>query len=133
MEQAGLRERPLLLSARGTYPNLLAFLRRMELLEVLVEQKDLTLTVVPPEKVGGATPDGLPLRTPKVEVKLALTLWSKKPREAAGPPGQAPAALPGQAPAAPPGQAAAPPPGQAPAPASPAQAAPAAAPPRPPG
>ncbi len=126
MEQAGLRERPLLLSARGTYPKLLAFLRRVELLEVLVEQKDLTLTVVPPEAGGAANTDGLPVRTPKVEVKLGLTLWSKTPKESARQPGQATAAPPGQAPVPPPGPA----PGQTPpAPAAPAAAAPA----RPPG
>lgn len=80
LRDAGLRERTLLLSARGTYPRLLAFLRRMEMLEVLVEQKDLTLGLA--ETDPGHTPSKgttLPDKIPEVEVKLSLTLWSKDP------------------------------------------------------
>ena len=84
MVQAGLKKRSLLLSARGTYPQLLAFLRRMELLDVLVEQSNLALLVA--GKVDGrpaANDQELPPAVPEVEVKLSLTLYSKeqKPNE----------------------------------------------------
>jgi type IV pilus assembly protein PilO len=87
MAQAGLRKRSLLLSARGTYPQLLAFLRRMELLDVLVEQSNLSVAVA------GAVPGRpttnnkeLPPVVPKVEAKLALTLYSKEEKKAEPPP-----------------------------------------------
>jgi len=83
MADAGLKKRSLLLSARGTYPQLLAFLRRMELLDVLVEQSNLTVAVA------GAVPgrpkvndNELPPVVPKVEAKLALTLYSKEVKKA---------------------------------------------------
>lgn len=97
MGKAGLRERSLVLVASGTYPQLLNFLRRMELLEVLVEQKDLTLTVQ--QSKNDPRPSELPLAIPTVEVRLALTLWSKEEtngrrREAGTPAPPAPAAPP---------------------------------------
>ena len=83
MAKAGLRERVLLLNASGTYPQVLAFLRRMELLDVLVEQKDLTLIAEGSEAGKNAPSDTeLPPQVPRVEVKLSLTLWSKQPKEA---------------------------------------------------
>jgi hypothetical protein len=83
MAKAGLRERVLLLNASGTYPQVLAFLRRMELLDVLVEQKDLTLIAEGSEAGKSAPSDTeLPPQVPRVEVKLSLTLWSKQPKEA---------------------------------------------------
>ncbi|MEB3318894.1 MAG: hypothetical protein VKO39_12240 [Cyanobacteriota bacterium] len=93
--KAGLKERSLVMVASGTYPQLLDFLRRMELLEVLVEQKELTLTV--PDSTPGRASE-LPPRVPTVEVRLTLTLWSKAPKEdrnngaATPPPPGAPAA-----------------------------------------
>jgi type IV pilus assembly protein PilO len=95
--KAGLKERSLVLVASGTYPQLLNFLRRMELLEVLVEQKDLTLTVQ--QSKNDPRPSELPLAIPTVEVRLALTLWSKEEtngrrREAGTPAPPAPAAPP---------------------------------------
>ncbi|MFN9659972.1 MAG: hypothetical protein ACK6BC_06295 [Cyanobacteriota bacterium] len=77
--KAGLREKTLMLVARGTYPQLLDFLRRMELLDVLVEQKDLTLAVA--EAKPGMPDNELPPVVPIVEVKLSLTLWSKEAKE----------------------------------------------------
>jgi type IV pilus assembly protein PilO len=85
MAQAGLKKRALLLSARGTYPQLLAFLRRLELLDVLVEQSNLTLVVAGSErgKPAAANSKELPPVVPEVEAKVNLTLYSKKPKEEA--------------------------------------------------
>ena len=82
MEQAGLTQRTLLLSARGTYPQLLAFLRRMELLDLLVEQKNLTLVVAGSElsRPGSANKD-VSILVPEVEVKLGVTLYGKQAKE----------------------------------------------------
>jgi type IV pilus assembly protein PilO len=76
--RAGLRERSLLLAATGTYPQLLEFLRRMERLEVLVEQKDLTLKV---KEDKSGQPRRLPPSSPIVQMNLSLTLWSKEAPE----------------------------------------------------
>lgn len=103
MAKAGLRERTLLLVASGTFPQLLDFLRRMEMLEVLVEQKNLT--VIAPESQPGYTTTDLPPVIPNVQVKLGLTLWSKEAKTA-----------PGQGAPPPPPGAVPPPPGAAPAP-----------------
>jgi type IV pilus assembly protein PilO len=83
MAKAGLKKRSLLLSARGTYPQLLAFLRRMELLDVLVEQSNLTVAVAGAVPGRPAVNDNeLPPVVPKVEAKLALTLYSKEAKKA---------------------------------------------------
>jgi hypothetical protein len=111
----GLVQRSLLVSARGTFPALLAFLRRLEALNVLVVQSDLNLTL--PEGKGA---DGKPLNPDApVVLKLTLGLYSRQPvgaqaAVAAGASGGAPA--PGATPAPAPGAPAAPPPA-APAPA----------------
>ncbi len=77
--RSGLKERSLVLMASGTYPQLLEFLRRMERLEVLVEQKDLSLKV---REIKSGKPRELPPIAPIVDMKLSLTLWSKdKPEE----------------------------------------------------
>lgn len=86
MAEAGLKKRSLLLTARGTYPQLLAFLRRVELLDVLVEQSNLTLAVagaVPGRPAGNDSE--LPPVVPMVEAKLGLTLYGKE-EKAAEPP-----------------------------------------------
>jgi len=82
--QAGLVRRDVLLSARGTYPQLLAFLRRMELLDVLVEPSNLALAL------SGDLPDGTPVNkqelepaVPEVEVKLSLAFYERKEKEKA--------------------------------------------------
>ena len=46
LEGAGLKAQKILLRARGTYPNLLAFLRATEKLTALVVQSDLSLSAV---------------------------------------------------------------------------------------
>jgi type IV pilus assembly protein PilO len=84
LRQAGLRQRSLVLTASGTYPQLLDFLRRMERLEVLVEQKDLTLTQagIGPDRTPQNPEDPLPTPyVPEVEVKLNITLYNKVPKE----------------------------------------------------
>jgi type IV pilus assembly protein PilO len=82
IEQAGLVRRDVLLTARGTYPQLLAFLRRMELLDVLVEQSNLALAV------SGDLADGNPVSqqelqpvVPVVEVKLSLGFYEGKEKK----------------------------------------------------
>lgn len=63
---AGLRNSQLLLSAKGSYPNLLAFLRAIESLSLLVVQSNLNLAEAQP--------------SPVVELKLAVSLYSAKER-----------------------------------------------------
>jgi hypothetical protein len=107
MAKAGLREHSLVLVARGTYPQLLDFLRRMEALDALVEQKDLTLTV---EELQASVPSTKRLgSTPIVDLRLSLTLWSKEgeaqpgqPRPQTAPPSPVPPG-PLPVPPAPPG------------------------------
>ncbi|MFN9692596.1 MAG: hypothetical protein ACK550_02150 [Synechococcaceae cyanobacterium] len=103
----GLERRQLLLQAQGPYPNLVAFLRRIEKLDVLVGQDSLNLQVDPlPVE---ALKAGRRVLQPQVNLRQSLLLYNKKPT----PPPQsgAPAAAspPGTAPA--PAQAAPPPPG----------------------
>ncbi|MFM7170056.1 MAG: hypothetical protein ACKOYH_04255 [Cyanobium sp.] len=84
LEKAGLEKRTLLLSARGTFPQLLAFLRRMELLDVLVEQSELSLSwagVKAGEPVGKSNDGQLPPAVPEVEVKMQVGLYGKKDKE----------------------------------------------------
>lgn len=99
LEQAGLVRRDVLLRARGTYPQLLGFLRRMELLDVLVEQSNLAL------EVSGDLPDGSPVNkqelepaAPEVEVKLSLAFYEGK--EKAPKPKPKPKTSPGEKPPA---------------------------------
>ncbi|MFM7465303.1 MAG: hypothetical protein ACKO28_07525 [Cyanobium sp.] len=82
IKQAGLVRREVLLSARGTYLELLAFLRRMELLDVLVEQSNLALAV------SGDLADGTPVNkqeleppVPEVEVKLSLAFYEGREKK----------------------------------------------------
>lgn len=86
LEQAGLKRRALLLTARGTHPQLLAFLRRIELLDLLVEQKDLSLVVAGVEAGRTRRDDkDVPPLVPEVEAKLALTLYNKPATPDEGP------------------------------------------------
>ena len=107
----GLTSRSILVSARGTYPALLDFLRRLELLKVLVVQSDLRLQFE--EKAAAATPQdratqGEPAKP--VQMKVLVSLYGRDPaatsRGAPTAPG-APAA-PGTPAPATPGTAAAP-------------------------
>ncbi|MEA5412161.1 hypothetical protein VB737_10330 [Synechococcus sp. BA-120 BA3] len=96
----GLTLRTLLVSARGTFPSLLSFLRRLEALNVLVVQSDLSLTTPEPEPTGIRLPNLTP--NPSVLMKLTLGLYSRTPAPVAPPAGAAPApAAPTPAPPAP--------------------------------
>jgi type IV pilus assembly protein PilO len=102
MEQAGLRSRSLLLTARGTYPQLLAFLRRMELLDLLVEQKDLTLAVAGAQlSRSGISEREIPILVPDVELKMGMTLYSRKAKPTEQSTGKAPGGAPSKPPGAP--------------------------------
>ncbi len=97
----GLTRRSLFVAARGSLPELLTFLRRLEALNLLVVQSDLNLSVSE-EK----TPDGKQAKpNAPVVMKLALGLYSRsadagRPPAPAAAPG-APAPAPAQAPPAP--------------------------------
>ena len=82
MEAAGLKEQKVLLTARGSYPSLLAFMRATEKLNVLVSQTNLSLAVVDPAKAGAqdASPAGTAIPAGgrvavKTELKLMLTSY----------------------------------------------------------
>ncbi|MEB3199719.1 MAG: hypothetical protein VKK62_04210 [Synechococcaceae cyanobacterium] len=91
----GLQQKAVLLSAHGPYPNLLAFLRRIELLDVLVSQSDLTLQLDPPSP--NARPGMVP-PPPQVTLKLSLSRYEKQEPPPGAP---AAAAAPGAPPASP--------------------------------
>ncbi len=81
----GLSQRFLLVSARGRFPALLAFLRRLEALNVLVVQTDLSLTLSDEQAAGGK-----PLN-PDIPVVMKLTLGLYSRQAAAAPVPGAPA------------------------------------------
>jgi type IV pilus assembly protein PilO len=79
MEAAGLKAHKVLLTARGSYPSLLAFMRATEKLSVLVSQSNLSLALVDPAKAG-APPSpqasvGIPTAAAKTELKIMLTYY----------------------------------------------------------
>ena len=116
----GLERQSILVSARGSLPALLDFLRRLEALKVLVVQSDLHLQLEETKTSQGV------LQDQTVVLKVVLSLYGRPTPPAAGPgapavpgaPGAPPAATGGQAPPAAAGQA--PPPAAAPAAAPPA-------------
>jgi type IV pilus assembly protein PilO len=76
LEAAGLEAKRVLLTARGRYPNLLAYMRSVEQLSLLVVPSDFALELieVPAEATGAAPPeDALKPRIP--ELKVALTYY----------------------------------------------------------
>ena len=77
LQKAGLSSSRLLLSARGTFQQLLAFLRAVESLSLLVVQSNLNLNQALTDKPGPSSP---PASAPGsgsvlVELKLALALY----------------------------------------------------------
>ena len=90
LEAAGLKAQKVLLTAKGPYPNVLAFLRATEKLTVLVSQSNLSLTAVEPPKPaaqpaaeggnqagnqgGTVAPAAIPV-VAKTELKLMLTYY----------------------------------------------------------
>jgi type IV pilus assembly protein PilO len=90
LEAAGLKAQQVLLTARGPYPNVLAFLRATEKLTVLVSQSNLSLTAVEPPKAApqpapqggnqaanqaGTVAPAPPAAAAKTELKLMLTYY----------------------------------------------------------
>jgi type IV pilus assembly protein PilO len=114
LEQAGLTAEQVLLSARGSYPRLLGFLRAVEQLSLLAIPSDFRMVLVNPAAATGANQQGrLPPGTPAVpELKLLLTYYKvpegglkPRPVEAAADAPEAPPApsAPAPIPPAPPG------------------------------
>ncbi|CAK6690404.1 hypothetical protein VB734_13710 [Synechococcus sp. BA-124 BA4] len=82
LEADGLTRTTLLLSARGRYPNLLVFMRRLERLSLLVAQSDLNLDLesIPAQAQPVANrPGAQPQRVPQVVLKLNLALYGEGP------------------------------------------------------
>lgn len=76
LQAAGLEAERVLLSARGTYPSLLAFMRSVEQLSLLVVPSDFALQLVESSSANTASP--APVDAPKAkipEMKLALTFY----------------------------------------------------------
>ncbi len=100
LETAGLKAQKVLLTAKGSYPNVLAFLRAMEKLTVLVSQSNLSLAAVEPPKAvvqpvaqggkqagnqgGAVAPVTMPLAA-KTELKLMLTYYQSGDAETLSP------------------------------------------------
>ena len=76
LEKAGLSSQQLLLSARGSYPDLLAFLRGLESLSLLVVQTNVSLGQEAQAASTGAKSS--PSVTKPPELKLAIKLYSRK-------------------------------------------------------
>ena len=74
LEQAGLSAEKVLLTARGRYPNLLAFMRSMEQLSLLVVPSDFSLELVEMGAPAGGTAANAAKPTIP-EMKLALTYY----------------------------------------------------------
>jgi hypothetical protein len=124
----GVVENPLLLSVQGSFPQILAFLQRLERLQVLVKQQELSLVnlAMAEKPAGGApSPEAIALQgsSPILVMKLSLVVFDAPGGAASVPAGAA--TTPGRpAPGSPPG-----PPGPpAPGPSAPGPPAPAAAP-----
>lgn len=73
LDLEGLERKALVMAARGSFPELLAFLRQLEALNVLVVQSDLQLTQ---ERKQDSSEAGAPRPEPVV-LKLALSLYAK--------------------------------------------------------
>ncbi len=97
IEVPGLTRESILLTARGPYPALLEFLRRLERLDVLVAQSNLKLLLEESKPEKGAPS----IQTPVL--KVLLSLYARPPAAAGGPAaaGLAPAPSPAAAGAAP--------------------------------
>jgi type IV pilus assembly protein PilO len=81
-ELRGLRRRTSLLTVRGTYPRLLAFMRNLEALNVLVVQSDLDLSLE--EASSGDQPARLASGTP-VTLKFSVSLYDQPEEKSSSP------------------------------------------------
>ena len=79
MEAAGLKAQKVLLTARGSYPSLLAFVRATEKLSVLVSQSNLSLSLVDSAKPGvppaSQASVGIPPAVANTELKIMLAYY----------------------------------------------------------
>ncbi len=73
----GVVETPLLLSVQGTFPQILAILKRLERLQVLVKQQDLSLAMAEKPSGGAPSPEAvaLPGSSPILVMKLSLVVF----------------------------------------------------------
>lgn len=107
VEVPGLERHDILVSARGSYPSLLEFLRRLESLNVLVAHSDLSLSLEKAKGSAPAKPLPVPVKpaAPKVLLKMLLSLYTKpmaaEPGSSGAEPAEAEPSEAGQAPAAP--------------------------------
>ena len=103
----GVVENPLLLSVQGSFPQILAFLQRLERLQVLVKQQELSLVnlAMAEKPAGGApSPEAIALQgsSPILVMKLSLVVFDAPGGAASVPAGAA--TTPGRpAPSSPPG------------------------------
>jgi hypothetical protein len=103
----GVVEKPLLLKVQGTFPQILAFLQRLERLQVLVKQQELSLVnlaMVEKPARGARLPEvvALPGSSPILEMKLSLVVFDA-PGDAASVPAGGATAPSRPAPGSPPG------------------------------
>jgi type IV pilus assembly protein PilO len=75
LEAEGLQSQAIVLAARADFPQLLAFLRQVEALNVLVVQSDLELNLEA-QQASATKQDGAVAKEP-VRLKMALKLYSK--------------------------------------------------------
>jgi type IV pilus assembly protein PilO len=96
LEQVGLDSERVLLSARGNYPSLLAFLRGVEKLSLLTVPSQFTMALVDkPGVAAGPQPAGGEAAKPMIpELKLLLTYYKAPPDGLKPPEPPQPAALP---------------------------------------
>ena len=73
----GYQKTAVLLQAEGPYPGLLAFLRRMEALELLVQPSDLELVAVDDASQASDDNDQRPAAPPRTRLKLRLTFYDQ--------------------------------------------------------
>jgi type IV pilus assembly protein PilO len=76
LEAAGLEAQRVLLSARGRYPDLLAYMRSVEQLSLLVVPSDFALELIEVARDTTAAPAAADAPKPRIpEMKLALTYY----------------------------------------------------------
>jgi hypothetical protein len=73
----GVVENPLLLSVQGTFPQILAFMQRLERLQVLVKQQELSLAKAEKPAGGAPSPEevALPGSSPILVMKLSVVVF----------------------------------------------------------
>lgn len=87
LAKLGYQKTAVLLQAEGPYAGLLAFLRRMEQLELLVQSSDLELVAVD-DASRASDDDSTPAGPALTRLKLRLTFFDKTSDTATGDPGQ---------------------------------------------